>query len=58
MPQAKAISSIALSGALDLDRGIERDQRHAEVGRMRRDAGVAPPEHGMQAVFAMTRVAA
>ena len=44
--------------ALDLDDGVERDQRHAEIGRMGGDAGLAPAEHGMQPVLAVAGIAA
>ena len=40
------------AGPCDLDHGVERHQRHAEVGRMRGDAGVAPAEDGMEPVLA------
>ena len=44
--------------ALDLDDGVERHERHAEIGRVGGDAGVAPAEHGVQPVLAAARVAA
>ena len=44
--------------ALDLDDGVERDERHAEIRRVRGDAVLAPAEHGMQPVLAAARVAA
>lgn len=44
--------------AFDLDDGVERHQRHAEVGRVRRDAAVAPAKHGVGAVLAVAGVAA
>ncbi len=43
----------ASAAAFDLDNRVERDQRHAEIGWMRGDAGVAPAEHGMEAVLAV-----
>ena len=44
--------------ALDLDNGVERDQRDAEIGRMRRDAALAPAQYGMKPVVAAVGVAA
>ena len=44
--------------AFDLDDSIERGERHTEVGRMRRDAMLAPTENRLQAILAMERVAA
>ena len=44
--------------AFDLDDGIERDQRHAEIGRMGGDAALAPAEHRVQPVLAAAGVAA
>ena len=46
------------AAALDLDHGVERHQRHAEIGRMGGDAVLAPAEHRVQAVLAAARVAA
>ena len=42
----------------DLDGGVERDQRHGEVRRMRGDAGLAPSENGVAAVLALAGIAA
>jgi hypothetical protein len=36
----------------------KRNQRYAEVRRMGRDTRITPTEHGMEAVFAVRRVAA
>ena len=44
--------------AFDLDDGVERDQRHAEIGRMGRDAALAPAQDGVQPVVAAAGVAA
>src|SRR5579872_3419961 len=44
--------------AFDLDDGVKGDERHAEIGRMRCDAGLAPSEYGMQTIFAVASVAA
>ena len=44
--------------AFDLDNGVEGDERHTEVRRMRRDAALAPAEHRVQAVLALQRIAA
>ncbi len=44
--------------ALDLDDGIERDQRDAEIGRMRRDAVFAPTHDGVKSVLTVAGVAA
>lgn len=44
--------------AFDLDDRVERDQRHAEVGRMRGDAALAPAKHGVHPVLAVPGVAA
>ena len=46
------------AAAFDLDHGVERDQRHAEIGRVGGDAVLAPAEHGVQPVLAAARVAA
>ena len=43
--------------ALDLDDGVERDQRHAEIRRVRGDAGLAPAEHSVKTVLAMAGIA-
>src|SRR5712675_1704187 len=43
--------------ALDLDHGVECDERDAEIGGVRRDAALAPPEHGMQPGVAAARLA-
>ena len=43
---------------LDFDHGVERGERHAEIGRMRGDAGLAPTQDSVQAVLAAARVAA
>src|SRR5689334_13136249 len=43
---------------LDLDDGVKRDQRHAEIGRVRSDAALAPAEHGVAAVLAIAGIAA
>ena len=44
--------------AFDLDNRVERDERHAEVRRMGRDAALAPADDRVQAVLAVERVAA
>ena len=44
--------------AFDLDDGVERDQRHAEIGRVGRNAVLAPPQHRVQPVVAAAGVAA
>ena len=44
--------------ALDLDPGVERDERDAEIGRVRRDAALAPAEHGVMPRIPAPRVAA
>src|ERR1700694_1380419 len=44
--------------AFDLDNGVERDQRHAEVGRVGRDAALAPPQYRVQPVVAAAGVTA
>ena len=44
--------------AFDLDHGVERDQRDAEVRRVRRDAALAPPDDGVKPVLAAAGVAA
>src|ERR1700730_16592970 len=44
--------------AFDLDNGVERDQRYAEIGRVRRDAAFAPPHYGVKPVLAAAGVTA
>src|SRR5262245_28609728 len=44
--------------AFNLNDGIERDQRHAEIRRMRGDAALAPSEDRVQPVVAAASVAA
>ncbi len=44
--------------AFDLDNGVERDQRHAEIRRMCRDAVFAPPEYSVKPVVAAAGIAA
>ena len=44
--------------AFDLDDGVERDQRYAEIGRVGRDAALAPPQYGVKPVVAAAGVAA
>ena len=43
--------------ALDLHDSVEGDQRHAEIRRVGGDAGLAPAEHGMQSILAVTGIA-
>src|SRR6202048_3812069 len=43
--------------ALDLHDGVEGGQRHAEIRRVGGDAGVAPAEHGVQSILAVTGIA-
>ncbi len=44
--------------AFDLDNGVERDQRHAEIRRVCRDAALAPPQDGVKPVVAAAGVTA
>ena len=44
--------------AFDLDDGVERDQRYAEIGWVGRDAAFAPSHDGVQPVLAAAGVAA
>src|SRR5208283_3691732 len=43
---------------LDLDNGVERGQRYAEVRRVCRDAALAPPQDGMKSIPAAAGVTA
>ncbi len=50
-----------LTGAIrsfDLNDSVECHQRYAEIGRVRGDAMLAPAEHGMKTILAVTRIAA
>src|SRR6478752_2749414 len=44
--------------AFEFDNRVERNQRNAEIGRMRRDAVLAPAQYGMKPVVAAVGVAA
>src|ERR1700741_1920522 len=44
--------------AFELDNRVERNQRNAEIGRMRRDAVLAPAQYGMKPVVAAVGIAA
>ncbi len=44
--------------AFDLDDSVERDQRHAEIRRVCRDAALTPPQYGVKPVFAAASIAA
>ena len=44
-------------GPFELDHGAQGRKGHAEVGRMRGDAMLAPPQDGVQPVIAPPRVA-
>ena len=44
--------------AFDLDNSVERDERHAEIRRMCRDAALAPPQYGVKPVLAAAGVTA
>jgi hypothetical protein len=44
--------------AFNLEDSVERDQRHAEIRRMRRDAALAPSHDGVQPVVAAAGIAA
>ena len=44
--------------AFDLDNSVERDQRHAEIRRMCRDAALTPPQYGVKPVLAAAGVTA
>src|ERR1700733_10730242 len=44
--------------AVDRDNSVERDQGHAEIGRVRCDAALAPPQYGVKPVLAAASVAA
>ena len=53
-----AVDALAAAAQLDAHDRVERGQRDAHVGRMRRDAVLAPAEHGVNAVVAVYRAAA
>src|SRR6185437_656879 len=50
-------AALAVRAVHDHD-GVERNQRHGEIGGVRGDAMVAAAEHGMEAVLALERGAA
>jgi hypothetical protein len=44
--------------ALDIDDSVQRNKRHAEIGRVGHDAALAPTEHRVQSGVAPSRLAA